>query len=71
MTIRTHEHLDTDQAAHLAALWTATYPAMREILDLVIRANRATDHPVVDVPRLVRVRRELGQIDRGTYRPCT
>jgi hypothetical protein len=70
-TLRTYRHLTATQADHLAELWNATYPAMREILDRVIRANRGTDRPVADVPRLERVRRELGQIDRGTHRPCT
>lgn len=53
------------------ATWATTYPHMRAILDAVIRANRGADHPHVDVPRLERVRRDLGQLDRGTYRPCT
>jgi hypothetical protein len=44
---------------------------MRTILTAVIQANRGTEHPVVDVHRLERVRHALGQLDRGTYRPCT
>lgn len=51
--------------------WAATYPAMRNILDTVIRANRPAATPVVDVRRLERVRLELGQLHRGTHRPCT
>jgi hypothetical protein len=51
--------------------WPAVYPAMRQILDAVIRANRGVSRPVADVSRLERVRLELGQLDRGTHRPCT
>lgn len=70
-TVRTNGRISDEEAAQVVDLWTTAYPAMRQILDTVIRANRATDRPVVDVNRLVRVRRELGQMDRGTHRPCT
>ncbi|MDQ0943304.1 hypothetical protein [Streptomyces sp. V1I1] len=70
-TVRTNPHLTDDQAAHIVALWTAAYPAMRETLDTVIHAQRGADRRTVDIPRLERTRRALGQIDRGTYRPCT
>lgn len=69
--VRTSRHLDQDQAAQVTALWTAAYPAMREILDSVIRVQRGADRPTVDIPGLGRIRRELGQMDRGTYRACT
>lgn len=52
------------------AAWTETYPEMRRILDTVIKANRNARRPVADVPSLVRVRRDLGQLDRGTHQPC-
>jgi hypothetical protein len=44
---------------------------MRAVLDTVIHANRAAQRPVADVPHLERVRRQFGQLHRGTYRPCT
>jgi hypothetical protein len=53
------------------AAWSAVYPAMRQILDAVIRANRGASRPVANVSRLERARLELGQLDRGTHRPCT
>lgn len=56
-------------AEHPAA-WTETYPEMRRILDTLITTNRAARRPTVDVPGLEYVRRGLGQLDRGTYRPC-
>lgn len=56
---------------HPPATWTDAYPHMRTILTAVITANRGADHPLVDVTCLERVRHALGQLDRGTYRPCT
>ena len=53
------------------AAWPETYPEMRTILDTVITANRSARRPVVDVAGLVRVRRDLGQLDCGTYQACT
>ncbi|GHJ39486.1 hypothetical protein [Streptomyces sp. TS71-3] len=70
-SIRTNTHIDAPTAARLTELWNASYPHMRKILTDVIRANRAAESPLVDVPRLEGVRRDLGQVDRGTYRPCT
>ncbi|MFF7954161.1 hypothetical protein [Streptomyces griseorubiginosus] len=60
-----------DDAARVAALWNEVYPAVRERLTTVIRAQRESAQPTVDVARLEQVRRELGQLDRGTFRPCT
>ena len=71
LTIDPKHCLDEATAARVAEGWTAVYPAMRRVLDDVIRANRNTDRPLVNVRRVERVRRELGQIDRGTHRPCT
>lgn len=53
------------------AAWADTYPVMRQILDTVIKAQRGARRPTVDVTSLVRVRRDLGQLDRGTHQPCT
>ncbi|MBD0844207.1 hypothetical protein [Streptomyces sp. TRM68416] len=55
----------------IANRWNAAYPAMGTILDTVIQAQRAAQQPTVDVARLERVRRELGQQDRGTFKACT
>ncbi|MFE1075145.1 hypothetical protein ACFW5W_28500 [Streptomyces sp. NPDC058783] len=55
----------------IADRWNAAYPAMRAILDAVITAQRAAEQPAVDVARLERVRREMGQQDRGTFKACT
>lgn len=35
------------------------------------RAQRGTERPTVDVADLERVRREMGQQDRGTFKACT
>ncbi|MFD4412423.1 hypothetical protein [Streptomyces sp. NPDC058475] len=59
------------QAQRIADRWNAVYPAMRNILDDVIRAQRGAERPTVDVARLERVRREMGQQDRGTFKSCT
>ncbi|MEV8476196.1 hypothetical protein [Streptomyces sp. NPDC051173] len=67
-TVRTNRHLDEDQAARVVELWNAAYPGMREILDTVIRVWREAGDDRVE--RLERVRRELGQMDRGTYQDC-
>ncbi|WP_424893456.1 hypothetical protein [Streptomyces sp. XH2] len=69
-TVRTNRYLDEDQAARVVELWNAAYPGMREILDTVIRAKREAHQPSTDIERLEQVRRELGQMDRGTYRDC-
>jgi hypothetical protein len=55
---------------HKPSTWADTYPAMRTILDTVIKAQRGARRPTADVPSLIRVRRDLGQLDRGTYQPC-
>jgi hypothetical protein len=55
----------------IADRWNGVYPAMREILDTVIRAQRDADRPTADVAQLERIRRELGQLDRGTFKACT
>ncbi|MEU1312596.1 hypothetical protein ABZ419_27405 [Streptomyces cinnamoneus] len=59
------------RAQDIADRWTAVYPAMRTVLDTVIRAQRGAAQPTVDVARLERVRRELGQLDRGSFKGCT
>lgn len=59
------------EAKGIAERWNGVYPAMRTILDTVIKAQRATDRPTVDVARLEQVRRALGQLDRGTFKACT
>ncbi|THA61723.1 hypothetical protein E6R60_36000 [Streptomyces sp. A0642] len=59
------------QAQRIAARWNGVYPAMRSILDTVIKAQREAGRPTVDVPRLEQVRREMGQQDRGTFKVCT
>lgn len=69
--VRTNPHIDEDQALRVTELWVAAYPSMRQILDSVIRAQRTAANPTVDIPALERVRLELGQMDRGTYRGCT
>lgn len=71
LTIHPSRRIDEAAAVRLTGLWNAAYPGMREVLDAVIRANRGTAHPRVDVRGLETVRRELGQVDRGTHRPCT
>ncbi|WP_406150751.1 hypothetical protein [Streptomyces anulatus] len=66
----TNQNIDWASAERLIERWTAAYPAMRTILDTVIAAQRKAQRPTVDLPRLERVRRELGQVDRGTYSVC-
>lgn len=61
----------TSQAQRIADRWNAVYPAMRAILDDVITAQRGAERPTIDVARLERVRREMGQQDRGTFKSCT
>lgn len=61
----------TSQAQRIADRWNRVYPAMRAILDGVIKAQRGAERPTVDVARLERVRREMGQQDRGAYKACT
>jgi hypothetical protein len=51
--------------------WATVYPAMRQILTNVIRAQRHATTPTHDVKRLVHVRLALHQLDAGTFRPCT
>lgn len=51
--------------------WPTTYPAMKSVLDALIKTNRGARRPAVDVTSLQRVRRDLGQLDRGTYQACT
>jgi hypothetical protein len=58
-------------AEGIAEHWNGTYFAMRGILDTVIRAQRGAARPTVDIARLERVRREMGQQDRGTFKACT
>ncbi|MEU2899587.1 hypothetical protein ABZ690_08330 [Streptomyces sp. NPDC006967] len=59
------------RAQRIANRWNAAYPAMRTILDTVIKAQRGAEQSTVDVARLERVRREMGQQDRGSFRACT
>lgn len=70
-TVLTYSRVDRAGAERLAEHWSAAYPAMRTILDTVITAQRQAERPTVDIPRLERVRRELGQVDRNTHRVCT
>ncbi|MGW3491514.1 hypothetical protein [Streptomyces sp. NPDC001054] len=70
-TVRTYRQLDLAVAQRLVEHWSDAYPAMRTILDSVITAQRAAESPTVDLRRLEGTRRELGQVDRGTYRVCT
>ena len=63
--------ISEDTAARIADLWNASYPHMRELLSDVITANRTAQRPLVNVRDAERVRLELGQVDRGTHRPCT
>ncbi|MFJ2833591.1 hypothetical protein ACIPC1_39640 [Streptomyces sp. NPDC087263] len=69
--VRTYPRIDQAGAERLARHWRTAYPAMRTILDTVIVAQRGAEPPTVDLPRLERVRRELGQVDRNTHRVCT
>ncbi|MFC7871996.1 hypothetical protein ACFUS2_12720 [[Kitasatospora] papulosa] len=59
------------QSQRIADRWNGVYPAMRSILDTVITAQREAQRPTVDVARLERVRREMGQQDQGTFKVCT
>ncbi|MFF3127773.1 hypothetical protein ACFVRD_37015 [Streptomyces sp. NPDC057908] len=59
------------QSQRIAGRWNGVYPAMRSILDTVIKAQRDAERPTVDVARLEQVRREMGQQDRGTFKACT
>ncbi len=67
----TNQNIDWASAERLVEHWNAAYPAMRTVLDTVIAAQRKAERPTVDLPRLERVRRELGQVDRGTHSVCT
>lgn len=49
-------------------LWTAAYPTMRVMLDGIIRGRRSV---AAGAEHFVQLRRSLGQLDRGTYKPCT
>lgn len=49
-------------------LWPTAYPAMRARLDDIIRSRRALS---ADATACVELRRALGQLDRGAYKPCT
>lgn len=70
-TVVTNQDIDWASAEQLVERWKAAYPAMRTILDTVIAAQRQAERLTVDLSRLERVRRELGQVDRGTHRVCT
>ncbi|WP_327332899.1 hypothetical protein [Streptomyces anulatus] len=59
------------QAYRIADRWNGVYPAMRSVLDTVITARRDAERPTADVVRLERVRREMGQQDRGAFKVCT
>ncbi|MEU3279194.1 hypothetical protein [Streptomyces antibioticus] len=67
----TNRYIPVEQAQEIAVAWNGVYPAMRRVLDTVINAQRGAERRTVNLPRLERVRRELGQLDRGTYRGCT
>ncbi|MFY0516074.1 hypothetical protein ACOMD4_37665 [Streptomyces anulatus] len=58
------------QCQRITGRWNAVYPAMRSILDTVITARRDAERPTADVVRLERVRREMGQQDRGAFKVC-
>lgn len=77
--------IDTDTAHRIAELWNTAYPHMRAALTAVIDGNRqylaeadrwqlsdeakaATAQRIRDTER---VRRELGQLDRGALRTCS
>ncbi|WP_330335786.1 hypothetical protein OHS33_39325 (plasmid) [Streptomyces sp. NBC_00536] len=81
----TTRFIDDDQAQRITGHWNAVYPRMREILTSAIDAQRAAEQPSGDPrPALVRelwpatadlamlegVRRDLGQLDRGTFKDC-
>jgi len=59
------------QAQGIADRWNGVYPAMRSILDTVIKAQGGAERPTADVVHLTQVRREMGQQDRGTFKACT
>lgn len=67
----TNRYIPVEQAQEIAVAWNGVYPAMRRVLDTVIKAQRGAKRRTVDLPRLERARRELGQLHRGTYRGCT
>lgn len=82
----TTRFIGQDQAQRIADRWNAVYPRMREILTSAIEAQRAAEQPsgdprpaimqeiwpaTADLAKLEAVRRELGQLDRGTFKDCT
>ncbi|MFI0901838.1 hypothetical protein [Streptomyces sp. NPDC020983] len=69
-SVRTR-HIGEATAQDIADQWNSVYPAMREILDTVIAAQCGAQHPTADVPALDKLRRELGQLDRGEFTSCT
>lgn len=58
----------TRQEPSIEELWAAAYPTMRTILDNIINGRRAVN---ANVDSYVQLRLGLGQLDRGTYKPCT
>lgn len=69
-SVRTR-YIGEELAQRVADHWNPVYPAMRRILDTVIKAQRTRETPSWDVAQLELVRRELGQLDRMTFKACT
>lgn len=80
--IRSYDtRVDTDAAQQIADQWNIAYPHMRAALTAVIGAHRylaesaTSDDAKTTATRNMkdaeRVRRELGQLDRGSLRMCT
>ncbi|MDL4815483.1 hypothetical protein [Actinomadura opuntiae] len=73
-------HLSEAAAQYLTDLWNTAYPHMRTDLTEVIAAHRNASlrrpgrqrtETAKEIRRYESVRRELGQLDRGTHRPCS
>lgn len=83
-TVRSTGRLDDAAATRIADLWNAAYPGLRDILTEVIAGHRSylakqvgqrEESQLVETRRYIKnveeIRRELGQLDRGTHRACT
>lgn len=55
------------QAQNIAERWNGVYPAMRNILDTVIKAQHSADRPTVDVLDLRELR--AGAVPREVEAP--
>ncbi|MGC4891068.1 hypothetical protein [Micromonospora sp. DT227] len=79
--IRSHDtRIDTDTAHTIAHHWNTAYPHMRAALTRWIEARRHQLTTANDADQAIaheeiknreRLRREIGQLDRGTFRQCT